>query len=278
MSHTLVEFELQPLLPAREVLLAELAELGFESFEETPHGLRAYIPSASFSEELLQQLMTAQMDAQVMTWKIFILPEQNWNEAWERNFDPIVVDEKCLIKAPFHKGIRSYPLEIIIEPKMSFGTGHHATTHLMLGAMLRMNWKNKQVLDMGSGTGVLAIAAEKLGAAHCTAIDIDIWAYENALENAERNQCTHITCIQGGAETIATDAKYDVVLANINRNILQRDMHLYVAAMSKGASILLSGFYVHDVADISRIATPLGLALQQQNTRDEWCMLHYILH
>ncbi len=275
MRYTQVVFELKPLLPAREVLVAELADIGFDSFEETESGLKAYIPSDEFKDEMLSELMTSAMPYQHIEWKTEEMPDQNWNAEWEKNFEPIVVDDKCLIRAPFHTGLPTYLLEIIIEPKMSFGTGHHATTHLMIAEMMKMEWKEKRVLDMGSGTGVLAIAAEKLGATQCDAIDIDEWAYENAIENLQRNACSVIHCIKGGAEAIPTNISYDVVLANINRNILTRDMHLYNDALASGGEILFSGFYIHDKKDIDAVAATFDWVLEDQQSRGEWCMLCY---
>ncbi len=275
MKYTQVNFELQPLLPAREILIAELAEMGFDSFEEIESGLQAYIPTADFKPAMLEHLMTAAMDNQLIAWRVQTMPDINWNAEWEKNFDPIIVDNRCLIRAPFHLNLATYPLEIIIEPKMSFGTGHHGTTHLMISELMTMNLSNKKVLDMGSGTGVLAIAAQKLGASHCDAIDIDEWAFENALENIERNKCNQIHCIMGGAEAITIDMNYDLILANINRNILTRDMHLYNKALHTGGAILLSGFYLNDKKDIHEIAQSLGWKLTSQQLKDEWCMLHY---
>jgi ribosomal protein L11 methyltransferase len=185
------------------------------------------------------------------------------------------VDEQCLIRAPFHAVEKAYPYTITIEPKMSFGTGHHATTHLIVSAMLPMDCTGKTVLDMGCGTGVLAILAEMRGSKAIDAIDIDEWAYENTLENVERNGCKYIRTIQGGAEAIPTDARYDLILANINRNILTRDMHNYVRHMNPGASILFSGFYESDQPEIKHTAEALGLKHISSTLRNEWTMMHF---
>ena len=275
MKYTEVTFELKPLIPAREVLVAELADLGFDSFVETEIGVQAYIPSSEFSENLLQALMTSAMEEQSISWSIVEMPEQNWNAEWEKNFEPIIVEDKCLIRAPFHKDLPSYELEIVIEPKMSFGTGHHATTYLIVAELMLMDINGLSILDMGSGTGVLAIAAEKRGAASCDAIDIDEWAFENAVENCERNNCTSIQCIMGGAEVIPVNKRYDVILANINRNILMRDLPVYDNHMHSGSEILLSGFYAYDKTDLHSQAVSLGWQLMGEKTRNEWCMLRY---
>ncbi|MFN5294036.1 MAG: 50S ribosomal protein L11 methyltransferase [Flavobacteriales bacterium] len=276
MNYVEVTAVLQPLLPAREVLVVELAELGFESFVETEDGVKAYIQEPDFNPQLLAGLMTAEMPEQKLEISTTVIAEQNWNAQWESSFEPILVDEQCLIRAPFHAVENEYPYTITIEPKMSFGTGHHATTHLIVSAMLPKDCTGKTVLDMGCGTGVLAILAEMRGSKNIDAIDIDEWAYENTLENIERNGCKHIRTIKGGAEAIPAEAQYDLILANINRNILTRDMHLYVAHMNPGASILFSGFYESDQSEIRTAAESLGLTFVNASLRNEWTMMHFI--
>jgi ribosomal protein L11 methyltransferase len=276
MNYVEVTAVLQPLLPAREVLVVELAELGFESFVETEDGVKAYIQEPDFNPQLLEGLMTAEMPEQKLEISTAVIADQNWNAQWESSFEPILVDEQCLIRAPFHAVEKEYPYTITIEPKMSFGTGHHATTHLIVSAMLPMDCTGKTVLDMGCGTGVLAILAEMRGSKNIEAIDIDEWAYENTLENIERNGCKHIQTIKGGAEAIPAEAQYDLILANINRNILTRDMHLYVAHMNPGASILFSGFYESDQSEIGTAAESLGLTFVNASLRNEWTMMHFI--
>jgi ribosomal protein L11 methyltransferase len=272
MNYVEVSFLLDPILPAREVLMAELAELGFESFVESEEGLTAYIQQPEWNESLLEGLMTSAIPELKISWDVKTIEATNWNAEWEKSFDPISVDDECLIRAPFHEVDGNYKYVITIEPKMSFGTGHHATTHLIISEMLQMEWKDLDVLDMGSGTAVLAILAEKMGARDIDAIDIDEWAFENAEENAKRNECSKIRCLLGGAELLG-DKKYDVILANINRNILLRDMHLYRNVLKDGGKILFSGFYEQDVMELEKVATPLGLKIQNRRLRNEWCML-----
>jgi ribosomal protein L11 methyltransferase len=272
MNYVEVSFLLDPILPAREVLMAELAELGFESFVESEEGLTAYIQQPDWNEGLLEGLMTSSIPDVKISWEIITIEATNWNAEWEKSFDPISVDGACLIRAPFHEIQGDYKFVITIEPKMSFGTGHHATTHLIISEMLQMEWEGLDVLDMGSGTAVLAILAEKMGARDIDAIDIDEWAFENAEENAKRNDCSKIHCLLGGAELLG-DKKYDIILANINRNILLRDMHLYRAVLKDGGKILFSGFYEQDVVELEKVATPLGLKIQNKRLRNEWCML-----
>jgi ribosomal protein L11 methyltransferase len=272
MNYVEVSFLLDPILPAREVLMAELAELGFESFVESEEGLTAYIQQPDWNEGLLEGLMTSSIPELKISWQVKTIEATNWNAEWEKSFDPISVDGACLIRAPFHEIHGDYKFVITIEPKMSFGTGHHATTHLIISEMLQMDWEGLDVLDMGSGTAVLAILAEKMGARDIDAIDIDEWAFENAEENAKRNDCSKIHCLLGGAELLG-DKKYDIILANINRNILLRDMHLYRAVLKDGGKILFSGFYEQDVIELEKVATPLGLKIQNKRLRNEWCML-----
>jgi len=272
MNYVEVSFLLDPILPAREVLMAELAELGFESFVESEEGLTAYIQHPDWNEGLLEGLMTSSIPDLKISWEVKTIEATNWNAEWEKSFDPISVDGACLIRAPFHEIQGDYKFVITIEPKMSFGTGHHATTHLIISEMLQMEWEGLDVLDMGSGTAVLAILAEKKGARDIDAIDIDEWAFENAEENASRNDCSKIRCLLGGAELLG-DKKYDIILANINRNILLRDMNLYRAVLKDGGKILFSGFYEQDVVELEKVATPLGLKIQNKRLMNEWCML-----
>lgn len=275
MNYQEVTFVLEPLLPAREVLVAELAELGFESFVETDDGVKAYIVTSDWNEGLLAELMTSQIEDQKIEWTSIEIEAVNWNAEWEKSFDPIIVDDRCLIRAPFHEVEGSFEYVINIEPKMSFGTGHHSTTHLMIGEMMNMDWKGKHVLDMGAGTAVLAILAEMMGAESADAIDIDEWAYLNSLENLDRNNCTRIKSYQGGAELLI-DQQYDIILANINRNILLRDMKEYVKVLKSGGEILFSGFYVQDIPELERVGGELGLKLVLQRERNEWCLLKMI--
>lgn len=276
MKYTEVKFRLEPSLPAREVLLAELAESGFESFTESDDGLSAYIASEFFSPELLENLMAAAIPDQKISFTIQQIEEQNWNAVWESGFDPIVVDDVCCVRAPFHPDSGKYAYDIIIEPKMSFGTGHHDTTHLIISKMLKLNIQDKKILDMGCGTGVLAILASKLGAAGGDAIDIDQWAFENTIENFERNACKNINVYLGGAEVIPSNTQYDLILANINRNILTRDMQFYADALKPTGIILFSGFYESDFNEIDQYAKKAGLNFKSKSSKNEWCMLEYV--
>lgn len=272
MNYTEVNFNISPLIPHREILTVYLADLAFDSFVETDNGLQAYVQSQDLNVDALNHAVEAvrAMNATI-DFEIQEIEQQNWNATWESQFDPIEVSEICRVRAPFHED-KGLPFELIIEPKMSFGTGHHATTFLMLTEMLTMNWSNQTVLDMGSGTGVLAFLAEKSGAAIIDAIDIDDWAYENAIENAARNQCPKTQVILGGAEKI--QRTYDTIIANINRNILVNDGGVYAAHLPSGGHLLLSGFYQED-QDILLTAFA-GFELSNVRVKEGWCMLHLI--
>lgn len=269
MNYTAITFTVDPLIPARDILLAELSDSNAESFVETETGLIAYFP-----EELMEfdidAYMVSRMEEVEISFTIEIIERENWNAVWEAAFQPIIVSEKLGVKAPFHEAT-GCGMDIIIQPKMSFGTGHHDTTWLMLNEMLLLDFKAKHVLDMGSGTGVLAILAEKMGATNIDAIDIDDWSTENCQENMDLNGCSIIRPIQGDATAIKSN--YDIVLANINRNVLMADMHVYVAAMHPNAYLLLSGFFISDRETLISKAESLGLTHLKSNARNDWSCL-----
>jgi ribosomal protein L11 methyltransferase len=272
MNYTEVDFILNPLLPAREVLIAELSELPFESFVETATGIKAYCPTLDFDESCLAHLMVHQMENQQVEISIKQIENENWNAQWESSFEPIWIGDQLIIRAPFHACPQQVRYDLIIEPKMSFGTGHHPTTYLVAEAILEMEMSGLDVLDMGSGTGVLGILASKKGAKSVVAIDIDEWAYENIQENNLRNS-TQMTMLLGGAELLPLDESFDLVLANINRNILTRDMPFYSRCMRGGACIFFSGFYTQDALEIEASATAQGLTFVRTNAKDDWQMM-----
>ena len=259
---------------ATEILIAELGEKGFESFDETESGVSAYIQLKDWSEGLLENVQILSSKEVRFRWTVEEIAQVNWNEQWEKNFEPIEVDGKVSIRAPFHEDPK-LEYEIIIEPKMSFGTGHHETTHLMVQHLLNLDVTGRSVLDMGSGTGILAIFAELRGADRIDAIDIDRWCYENALENAERNKCRRIRVYEGDASMLK-GRSYDLIIANINRNILLQDMETYVDCLSNGGILLLSGFYASDITVIDKKASSLGLKLDQKLQRNDWVALKYV--
>lgn len=267
------KFKISPLQPASEILIAELGYAGFESFVEDEDGVTAYIPSEEYDPEMLTGIHILQSEEFEITYTSLEIEQINWNSEWEKNFDPLIVDDICSIRAPFHEQPDT-EFDIIIEPKMSFGTGHHATTHMMVQFILKNNWKDKSVLDMGSGTGVLAILTEMKGAKEIDAIDIDNWCYQNAIENAERNNCELISVYEGGAELLE-GRSYDRIIANINRNILLEDVTSYAASLNPGGKLFLSGFYTEDIKTIEEECNANGLKLEEQLERENWAALSF---
>ncbi|AZQ43911.1 50S ribosomal protein L11 methyltransferase [Nonlabens ponticola] len=261
-------FTVMPVQPWVDVLAAQLGELGFESFMETETGLLAYVLEDIDSDDLVKQLDLWQYDDVELAFAKANIPPTNWNHEWEKNFEPITVQDRCEVRAPFHES-KGLEYDIVIEPKMSFGTGHHQTTHMMIEHLLELNPTDQKVLDMGSGTGVLAILARLTGAAAVDAIDIDTWCYENALENVQRNQVDKVEVILGGAEQLG-DRYYDLIIANINRNILLADIPTYAGCLSSGGKILLSGFYLEDLDQIKAACTQVGLEYISHRQRDQW--------
>ncbi|MGF1555026.1 50S ribosomal protein L11 methyltransferase, partial [Paucihalobacter sp.] len=245
MNYIGYEFLIEPLQPASDILIAELGYAGFESFVENESGISAYIQKSDWHKDILEGIEILKSDDFSISHTFEEIEQQNWNEEWENNFHPIVVDDLCTVRAPFHE-IPNTKYDLIIEPKMSFGTGHHETTHMMIQHLLKNNLKETVVLDMGCGTAVLAILAEKLGAKKVDAIDIDNWCYLNSLENAERNNCSNISVFEGDA-TLLGKTKYDVIIANINRNILLRDISTYATCLEPNGRLFLSGFYKEDI-------------------------------
>ena len=260
-----------------DIMVAYLAEIGFESFVEETPALKAYIPETIYGGKILQALLDdVQKEAQVIeSFDLILLAQQNWNATWESQFEPVYVQDQLRIVAPFHD-LAPFPgMEIVILPKMSFGTGHHQTTHLICQTMFELDFKGKTVLDMGAGTGVLAILAEKLGAQEIVAIEIEAWSAENILENVALNGSTKITAIHGGAEAIGAQP-FDIILANINKNVLLSQLALYAGALVPDGLLLLSGFFTTDAPDLIAAATALGLKHQQTLDRENWAVLQFI--
>ncbi|KGO93707.1 50S ribosomal protein L11 methyltransferase [Flavobacterium subsaxonicum] len=267
-------FTVAPKEPGAEILMAELGEMPFESFEETENGLSAYIQKQLWTEDVLNDIQILGSDEFTITYTIEEIEQVNWNEEWEKNFEPIDVDNTCRVRAPFHEKI-DVQYDIVIEPKMSFGTGHHETTFMMIQHLLETDVAGKKTLDMGCGTAILAILAEMKGAQPIDAIDIDNWCYLNSIENAERNNCSNITVYEGDAALLA-GKKYDVIIANINRNILLNDMQQYVDCLNENAILLLSGFYEEDIPFIDASCTEKGLKFVKKHQKNNWVALKYI--
>jgi ribosomal protein L11 methyltransferase len=266
-------FTITPKEPATEILIAELGEVGFESFVENEHGVTAYIQKSEWNSSILEDIFVLNSDEFSIAYNQHEVEQTNWNSEWEKNFTPIQVDDLVSIRAPFHEN-PNLKYDIVIEPKMSFGTGHHETTHMMVQHLLKLDLTNKKTLDMGSGTGILAIFAEMKGANPIDAIDIDNWCYENSLENIERNNCNKIAVFEGDS-SLLIHKKYDVIIANINRNILLMDMKVYTDCLNEKGILLLSGFYEEDMPIIDAEVSKYNLKLETFIQRNNWVALKY---
>ena len=267
-------FTVEPLVPGVEILIAELGYAGFESFVETENGVTAYIQKEEWNNGVLEGVQVLNSDEFNISYTFDEIEQTNWNAEWEKNFQPIVVDSICTVRAPFHN-ISNSKYDIVIEPKMSFGTGHHETTHMMIQHILNNDFANKTVLDMGCGTGVLAILAEMKGATNIDAIDIDNWCYINSLENVERNNCKHISVYEGNS-SLLKGKEFDIVIANINRNILLADMSKYNDCLNNNGLLFLSGFYSHDIPIIENECSKFGLKLEEKFEKNNWVSLKFI--
>lgn len=266
--------ETQDLLSA--YLITGLGEIGFESFDEEEKLIKAYIPENFYSQTNLEEFIKEiPEEFGKVNWQIEKIEQQNWNAEWEKHFNPVLIYNTVLIRASFHQNLPEYPFEILIDPKMSFGTGHHSTTALMIKTMLSLDFEGKKVLDMGCGTGVLAIMAKKQGATDVTAIDIDEWAVSNAAENFQLNKIEHYELLHGGAELLA-GKEFDIILANINRNILVNDMNAYARSLKSGGIILISGIYHNDLDHVRDAAELYGLKYKNHIEKNSWIAARFI--
>jgi ribosomal protein L11 methyltransferase len=275
MIYIAYHFTISPLQPAREILIAELGLAGFESFVENKNGVIAYIQKEDDYNTILEDIYILKNDEFQIWYTKEEIAQVNWNSEWEKNFNPIQVDDLVSIRAPFHQN-PNLKYDIIIEPKMSFGTGHHETTHMMIQHLIDLDLEDKFVLDMGCGTGILAIFAEMKGAKITDAIDIDEWCYENTFDNLELNNCKRIDVYQGDA-SLLINRKYDVIIANINRNILLSDIKIYANCLNDNGVLLLSGFYQEDIPIIDAEVSKYKLQLENIIERNNWVALKYFL-
>ncbi|MGC6433762.1 MAG: 50S ribosomal protein L11 methyltransferase [Crocinitomicaceae bacterium] len=275
MDYTELNIILEPKDPWSEILVAQLSEIGFDSFVETEEGVQAYIPSKDFNLDDLKSntLLFEKPEGVSISFSQNEIPHQNWNEVWESGFEPVFVDELVTIRAPFHTETTIKGLDIVIQPQMSFGTGHHETTWLMSKSLFDLNPFPSKVLDMGTGTGVLAIIAEKLGAQSVLAVDIEDWSVENTKENITRNLCNQIQTICGDIDVV--DQKdFDVILANINKNVLKAHLPFYAEKLSQGGKLYMSGFFETDIDELVFEAKKYNLDFVSHKTKDSWaCIL-----
>ena len=266
-------FTVSPKEPATEILIAELGAIGFESFVENENGVTGYIQKTEWKSSILNDVFVLKSDEFSIQYNQKEIKQTNWNAEWEKNFQPIQVDDLVSIRAPFHEN-PNLQYDIVIEPKMSFGTGHHETTHMMVQHLLELDIENKKTLDMGCGTGILAIFAEMKGAKPTDAIDIDNWCYENSLENIRRNNCKHISVYEGDS-LLLINKKYDLIIANINRNILMKDIKVYANSLNEKGILLLSGFYHEDIPILDAEVSKYNLTLETVKKRNNWVALKY---
>jgi ribosomal protein L11 methyltransferase len=270
MSYLAYHFTVEPPQPGSEILAALISDSGFESFDYSDTGFTAYI-----KEEEAGDINPGDFhfDDFSFTYSIEKIEATNWNAEWEKNFEPVYVDDLLCIRAPFHEKNLRVKHEIVIMPKMSFGTGHHQTTRLMCRQLFYTDVKNKRVLDMGCGTGILAILAKKLGAAEVLGIDIDEWSVENAIENCETNNFADIKIMKGDADLLESERPFDVILANINKNILKTQIPFYFGAIKAGGQLFLSGFFTTDVEELIAVAYDNGFTFLSTSNENEWAMM-----
>ena len=270
MDYIQYSFTVSPPEPGSDILIALLADLGFESFTQNETGLEAYIQDVFDNEEMINEL---QFDDFSFTYVRTEIPKTNWNEEWEKNFNPVYVDDLVCIRAHFHPASANVKHDIVITPKMSFGTGHHDTTWLVSKTMFSLDFKNKRVLDMGCGTGILAILAKQLGATAILGIDIDDWSIENSIENSGINDASDIEFKKGDASQLPQTETFDVILANINKNVLKQDMSSYFKALKKEGHLLLSGFFTTDVDELKELAVKNGFTFIESYHKNEWAVI-----
>jgi ribosomal protein L11 methyltransferase len=259
-----------------DILVAELGEVGYDTFQETDGGFCAYITEDRYSEQELQKIWSRYAERVQVEHQAQKIERRNWNEEWEKNFEPLLIGGVCSVRASFHPKPAEVAYDIVINPKMSFGTGHHETTSLMIENQLAVEHRGKRVLDMGCGTGILAILAGKLGAAPVLAVDIEDWTVENARENAELNGCRAIEVRHGDAAVLEGEEPFHIILANINRNVLLADLPVYSQLLLPRGELILSGFYTDDLEQIRQKAEQYGLSFRSDRTKNNWVSAVFI--
>jgi ribosomal protein L11 methyltransferase len=271
MYHTRLSVSCHP--EFSEILMAELSEAGFETFLENEKGFEAYVEGEAFNSSMVEEVRKKYGESTPLEFTFSQIPKRNWNEEWEKSYQPIVVNDRCLIRAGFHLPEKHYPYEVIITPKMSFGTGHHQTTYLMVKNMLDVDHTNKRAMDAGCGTAILSILASKLGAREVESFDIDEWSVENGNENTIVNGCTNIHIQQGTISEVTLQGKFDIVLANINKNVLLEEMKVYSSFLNPGGQLLMSGFFTLDIPDLLLEAERHHLREIRRDDRETWAAL-----
>ncbi len=273
MEYIEVDIRLKEVNPYSEILIARLNEIEFESFYEYDYGLKGYVQTQLLDKDKLKNIISEISEQTELSFTLHKLKQKNWNAHWESNYLPVSINDNCVIRADFHNAISDVKYEIIITPKMSFGTGHHQTTSLVMNKMFDLEFKGRSVLDVGCGTGILSVLASKLGAIDIVGLDIDNWAFENAQENATLNNISDIHFVYGNISSVI-NRKYDIILANINRNTILNDLTFYSEAMYDYSDIILSGFLEKDVSVILKESAKFGLELVVSKNKEKWQMLH----
>lgn len=275
-----IDFQHQLVSPELDLLISDLGEIGFESFEQEQLIIKGYLPETACAgldksdfECKVSDILSTYSSVEIKNWEA--MPDINWNKEWESHYEPVQIGSFCFVKAPFHLQTPSVKHVVLIEPKMSFGTAHHPTTALMIEFISQTEYAGKKVIDMGCGTGILAILANKEGASEVTAIDYDEWACNNAIENVERNKALQTIVIRGGKEVLS-DYSADIIIANINRNVLIDQMECYSRSLTKGGFLFLSGFYTSDILAIEKEALLCGLILKEKKEKESWAALKFI--
>lgn len=270
MNYIQYSFSIEPVEPGSDILIALLADLGFESFTQNETGVEAYIQEEIENEGLVKEL---NFEDFTFSYTRTTIPKTNWNEEWEKNFSPVYVDDLVCIRAHFHPAAQHIKHDIVITPKMSFGTGHHDTTWLVSKTMFSIPFTNTHILDMGCGTGILALLAKQLGATKLLGIDIDDWSIENSIENAAINNATDIEFKKGDASLLPKTDTFDIILANINKNVLKKDMTSYFNCLKKEGYLLLSGFFTTDVEELKQLAQSIGFTFIESYNKNEWAVI-----
>lgn len=271
MYHTRLSVACDPTFS--EILMAELAQANFDTFLETENGFEAYVEGEQYDRQLVDDIRRKYEQSTPLGFSFSQIPKKNWNEEWEKSYAPIVVEDKCLIRAAFHSAEKKYPYELVITPKMSFGTGHHQTTYLMVKNMMTMDFERKRVMDAGCGTAILSVMACKLGAGEVEAFDIDEWSVVNGNENSAINGCSNIHIQQGKISEIDLAGTFDVVLANINKNVLLEELKIYSSYLNPQGMLLLSGFLTHDIPDLLHESATCNLKEIRRDERETWAAL-----
>ncbi len=276
MNYIKITLDISPKLPWTDILTQELADIDFDSFTEENKLLQAYISEENFDEARLNALIEEYKTKGIaIEFEQELIPSQNWNAVWESDYAAVTIDEKLLIRAPFHQEDSSFDLSIEIQPQMSFGTGHHQTTYLLSKHLLDVDFKNKKVLDVGTGTGVLGILASKLGAESVFGTDIEESAVENAIENCERNKVKNFTIIKGDIELVPNKS-YDIIIANINKNVLKKHMEDYSKLIKEEGLLYLSGFFETDISELSKHAKSFSFDTVESYTKETWAVIKLI--